>query len=304
MAEDLVGVQRELFARYEKGDYRGALALVEDRAARLDLLWTRVAWWRACLLAKLGRIDQALDVLEAALDAGAWWSPSTLRREPDFSALVDHPRFRRLVEECSRRRDAYRPGLPGLYVSPGDGAGVVVALHGRAEIVEATVGYWEPPVRRAGWELMVPESTQRDSVDGPCWDDPIGARRQIEAQLARVRHRRRVIGGYSQGGRRAIQLGLASGRFELVVAVSPALIRPGDIAEVLGSVGDGPQPRIVVWTGDGDPALPGQEMVVEALRSEGIDVELEVLPGVGHYYPPDFGSRLTRLLERSGRSSH
>jgi hypothetical protein len=54
-----------------------------------------------CALALLGDDEQALDVLERAIDAGLAggdWVP----RDPDWERLRDHPRFKALVERLAR----------------------------------------------------------------------------------------------------------------------------------------------------------------------------------------------------------
>lgn len=296
-------MQRRLFALYQRGDYEGALRLVEREGPRLDVLWTKVAWWRACLLARLDRPEEALGVLQAALEAGAWWSRASLEREPDFQAIKDDPRFVRLMEECERRRWEYSRRLPGLSAAGLDRGRMVVALHGRAETYEAAVGYWMPAALAAGWGVMVPESSQRDSIDGPCWDDPDRARREILDQVSRLSEtyhiERLVIAGYSQGGRRALQLGLEHPDvFAGVFAVSPSVARPSDVAEVLSALGEAPHPAVQVVAGGLDAVLPAQEMLVGALVGEGVPARLEIVPHLGHYYPEDLAARLAGFLDQ------
>lgn len=305
-----VAVQREVFRRYAAGDYAGALAEIDAAAVRLDLPWTRVAWWRACLRARMGDLAGAVEVLEAAVEAGAWWSRSLLQRESDLEPLWGNARFRQLVDRCEQLRAAHAPGRPGLAVElpPGRGSHpLLLVLHGRAEMVEGTVGYWAPVGVAEGWAVAFPESTQRASIDGPVWDDPQLAVEEVTGQLAALWDDPRVvvdpcvIAGYSQGARRALQLGLElAPRFEGVVAVCPMLLRRDEIAEVLASLGDPPWPRLAVILGAEDPAFPAQRMAIDTLAAEGVEVDLQVVAGMGHYYPPDFPQRLRQALAFAG----
>lgn len=50
----------------------------------------------ACTLARTGRNDDALNVLEQVVELG-WRHRAWLSRDPDFNSLRDHPRFRRIA---------------------------------------------------------------------------------------------------------------------------------------------------------------------------------------------------------------
>ena len=89
----------------------GALAAQRgDRAeaARIDgLLVTlerpfgrgQATYWRACIAARLGERDTAVDLLARALDAGYTYQVRFLDAhvEPSFAALRDYPRFKELL---------------------------------------------------------------------------------------------------------------------------------------------------------------------------------------------------------------
>src|SRR5438128_9436310 len=86
-----------IFDRYVAADYEGANGLVA--AARLAFPdcddWLSYA--DGCLRAVSGRRDQAIVVLQQALDDGCWWSPRLLA-DSDLDSLRDLPSFNLIVE--------------------------------------------------------------------------------------------------------------------------------------------------------------------------------------------------------------
>ena len=51
----------------------------------------------AKILARAGLADQALDYLEPLMEGPSWASPHTLRMDPIWDPLREHPRFQALV---------------------------------------------------------------------------------------------------------------------------------------------------------------------------------------------------------------
>jgi predicted Zn-dependent protease len=101
-------------ARPQSEQYAGLLgALAAQRgdrpeAARIDRLLAvperpfargQAAYWRACIAARLGQRDRAVDLLARALDAGYVYQVRYLdvHIEPSFTALRTHPRFQALL---------------------------------------------------------------------------------------------------------------------------------------------------------------------------------------------------------------
>lgn len=64
-------VEQELISHYARRDFGAGLAVLDVAAPHLSPQWERVAYWRACLLARTGRAREAVDVLSQAVEAGA-----------------------------------------------------------------------------------------------------------------------------------------------------------------------------------------------------------------------------------------
>lgn len=91
---------------YRAGDYAAAAAAYEDLMERVDfdLLPDRkpgMLYNLACCHALLGREDEALGVLEAAVASG-WGNIAHLGRDTDLDSIRETPRFRALVEDMER----------------------------------------------------------------------------------------------------------------------------------------------------------------------------------------------------------
>jgi tetratricopeptide (TPR) repeat protein len=68
-----------------------------DRAYRTDPKSGGVAYNSACLLARLGDTDRALDLLERAIELGAR-NKKYFETDTDFASIRQHPRFKALLE--------------------------------------------------------------------------------------------------------------------------------------------------------------------------------------------------------------
>lgn len=291
-------VESEVVALYGQGDYDAALRLLERNGPHLADQWERLAYWRVCLLARSGRPESAIDTLAQAVEAGAWWAPRLLETEDDLDLLWSHDAFRRLIQEMENRRRLWNPTASGLFVGGTPGGTPYLGMHGRNQVFEVDAQRF---TRMLGpeWEVAVPESDQRIASDGPVWDDPEASARQVTQVADRLWGPRPfALGGYSQGGRRALQIGLRfGGRIPGVMAVSPMLLRGREMAEVIEALGQPPWPRVFIVCGEKDPATPNTRTVIEHLRDEGVEADLEVVEGASHMWLEPSRSMLTALEE-------
>lgn len=294
-------VEQEIIALYARRDYRAALTTLDRSAPDLSAQWERVAYWRACLLARLERSSAALEVLSQAVEAGAWWSPRLLETEADLDPLWEEEGYRELLEVMHRRGDEWAPAAAGLYVAGTPGGWPFLGLHGRNQVYEIDAAEMAGSLGQ-GWEVAIPESRQRVASDGPVWDDYESCRRQVmEVADSLWPGRRFVLGGFSQGGRRALQIALASeGRVPAVLAVAPMLLRSREVAEVIEALRHPPWPLVVLVTGSEDPAEKGVTAVARHLQDEGLETHIEIADGAGHHWIRVSRTALAALAGRAG----
>jgi hypothetical protein len=58
---------------------------------------TDLAYWRMCLLSRLGQIDEAYREFVRRLDDGYWWGELNLA-DPDLENVRSHPEWQRLEQ--------------------------------------------------------------------------------------------------------------------------------------------------------------------------------------------------------------
>ncbi|HLU52272.1 MAG TPA: hypothetical protein VK011_01615 [Acidimicrobiia bacterium] len=301
-------VEQQVIDRYAAGDYAAALEVLDRAGPHLPGQWERIAYWRACLLARSGRTAEAVDVLAQAYEAGAWWSPRLLEMESDLDPLWQHPGYRSLLGDMDERRRRWQARATGLYVGGVAGGWPFVGLHGRNQIFETDAARIGGALGE-GWEVAIPESGQRIASDGPVWDDADACCEQVLTVADLLWPRRPfVLGGFSQGGRRALQIGLRhGGRIPAVLAVSPMLLRSSEIAEVIEWLGHPPWPLVGIVAGKQDPATRGVETVAHHLEEEGVETIVELVADSGHRWlePPRrmLTALATRLAERGAESN-
>ncbi len=85
-------------AHAERGSWEAAIDDF-DAALRLEPRDTAARYALACVLARAGRSERALDELERSMDDG-FSNGVLLRKDPDLASLRPHPRWRRLMERA------------------------------------------------------------------------------------------------------------------------------------------------------------------------------------------------------------
>lgn len=99
-----------MFALYRDCDYDGVLAAVDAGLELLDADDVPTAtFWRICLPTRVGRLEDAIAAMEAALDQGWWYGESQLRGDPDLKPLHGRDDWEALVSESIRRQQAATP---------------------------------------------------------------------------------------------------------------------------------------------------------------------------------------------------
>lgn len=293
-----------VFRLYGEGRYVEALALIAREAPAYPDEMASTAYWRACLYAVTGRREEALRVIREVLDLGSFFGTHQLRDEADFASLQRDPDFERLAAECARRQEAAqakaRPEL--LVVEPRTPPPwpLLLALHGAGSNAADSLDPWRPAIA-AGWLLALPQSSQVWGSNGFVWNDRAWAAREIGEQFATLTSKyqvdRTVVGGFSNGGALAPWLVLTGSLpARGFVAVGPGARNPIDWPTLVAGC-DRDDVRGVVIVGDGDaPSLEYTRALSGAMSARGLGCRVEIVPGLSHDYPADFGLRLDRAL--------
>lgn len=264
--------------------------------------------FQAAMAARLGEPQRALDLLQAALDAGNWYAP-VFWESSDFAALRNLEEFQRLRERSNRRRaEARAEAHPELNVYLPEQAReplpLLLALHGNLHNAARELGRWSGLLAH-GWLVASAQSSQIAGPGRYVWTDRDKAERELKAHYDTLRDEypieagHFVVGGFSMGAQTALALTLrgvlpADG-FIAVAPGGPLLRAPDEIDALLA----GPLPsglRGVIMIGTRDEMLEEATSLAHKLERAGVPLRLLVYEGLGHDYPPDFAGRLPELI--------
>ena len=252
-------------------------------------------WYqRASDLVAAGDLEGAERAAAAALDAGHLLRVSLL-----LSSRLDPLRGRHAFERTAaeaRRRVAARHDKPlVLTAMPERRSGVaplVLVLHGATGNARTELERWRPATE-LGFIVAAAQSSQPATEEGFCWDPP---RERIWEDLRAIapmlpRHGRVVMAGFSQGSWIALLVALEA---NLIVAGTALMFGPfaGDLDTLPPAWR---RLRISIFAGENDHR-EGVSRLAEKLQTNGHHVNSEVIPDLGHEYPPDFAQRLPALL--------
>jgi hypothetical protein len=299
--------RNRLFALHRERRFADGLAHAEEVARRHPERPAETTFWRACLLSLNGRTEEALDAFRSALDRGVWWTRTWLETDPDLDPLRSLPGYAAVLAGSDANLAAARAGFPDhpevhLHLPTGSPRALLLVMHMLGATIGTTEPHWRPGAEY-GVAVAVLGSSQSTSDGQPCWEvDELVVR---DLSLARDEAIRAgvgadvplVLGGASQGGRRAIQLAI-DGRVPArgFLAVATGVPRSEDVAPHL----DGAVRRDVrgwILNGELDQETPAAERLHRELTDSGLGVRLESVAGLGHVYPDDLAARLAGALD-------
>lgn len=268
--------------------------------------------WRYCAAARMNQTDLALQLMQAALDAGFWLRAAYFNADDDLKSLRELPEFQRLVEGNEQKYQAAQAGskplamplpLPPTTAQP---LPLLLGLHGNTGNAEETAPHWQSAVG-LGWYTVLLQSSQVAGPNAYVWDDLELGAREIKAQVQELGAAtalapgRTVVGGFSKGGEMAIWLALN----EVIPLAGFIAVNPGgpyirDVSKFLPlienchSLG---QLRAWLVAGENDRNLANIQALHEMLVSHGLNCQLIVASKIAHDFPEDFDQTLAQALQ-------
>lgn len=306
-------IEQQYFGLVADGNFEQALSLVSQHFALFPPHAQRVVYfWRMDMACRLGNTSLALDLLEAAVNAGHWYA--SLDKNASFRLLNDSTRFQHLITQCAQRRteeiERSRPGLTILKPDPlRDANPTVIALHGNSGNVESFAPHWQHAVR-AGWLVILPQSPQSFGPRTYVWNDWDWVVPVLLEQCRQVCKTHPVdptcivLTGFSMGAGLALRQAfertlLVNG----VLAVAPFL---SDVEKLRPAL-QNPQNRemrVYLVASHEDQYCYEVARELSVLFPEyGIRYQLDISPDVGHAFPSSFEARISDALDFiSGRA--
>ena len=300
--QELMGEMMQLYAQH---DYASALELVEQNADRFPEQSVYTTFWKMCLLSRCGRADDVLSVFQQGLDSGLWWAKIQFR-DTDLDAVRDLPEFQRLMAIAQENYDEARKRVKQDQTilvpdtSTPSSYPLLIALHGGAGNKDSNLKYWEV-ARQRGWLVLSPQSTQPLYPGAYTWVDPELGLEDLQVYIEQVLkdhpvdQQRVVIAGFSQGSGMAIYAAL-SGKINVpgFLAIGTYLSDPNSIrplAKQATSV------RGYFITGEKDRDLHKAREIQNILKENNVPFGEEVHSGLGHEFPPDFGTSFDKAID-------
>lgn len=284
-------------------------ALVEIQRAEADFpdRLDKTSYWKACAYASLGDRELAIQALQHALERGIWWNPQSLERDPDLQSLQNESAYQEIVQTCRSIFEQAKPKEKAeLHVFGNEQANrAIFSLHWRGSNVDDFAPFWLEEQLLQQVHYGFPESTQYYAYNSYCWDDSTIAERDLENTyhqfIKEYKHdpNKIIIGGASQGAKVALELLISkkifnSNRFIFVV---PSVSKIEDIERLL-ELHKPHQLRGTMITGDQDPFYNKVTELVPLLQKYGIDCNLIVKEGMGHFFPEDFTNLLFHFIDK------
>lgn len=290
---DFATVRNIVFESHGRGAYEAGLQAIEDHQASNEDELVDLAYWKMCLLSRLGRLEEACSVFARSLDHGFWWSEDVLL-DPDLDNLRSMPEWAQLVNaSVGQSADARRVRRDPIDVKPANQVRTTLVLfHGRAErpqtMIDRCAAAAEDDLRVLA--LHGPEPYASNRFGWPVEDCEQAVIDQLDSAGEVVTP---ILVGFSQGA------GLAgwmawSGRIPArgMILVAPAMNIRG---VPIPSSALKPIPTYFL-AGTDDWGLGDTRRAAEGLTISGASVRLEERAGVDHEWPPNSGEWLPQAI--------
>jgi hypothetical protein len=313
--------QTEVFRLYLDKKYADSLKVALEVAKQFPDSTARTTFWIACLNARLGKLDEALEAFDEGLRKGAWWHEDSLG-DADLDPIRGRPEFDRIRRECQHLKDrSAKVAKPDLLVIDPKVSGtepwpVLIVLHQRGgDRPSQTARGWSSVLER-GVGLAVPWSSQVYDPDRRCWDNLEIAERDVMWMYSRLSEHKGVdlqnfvLAGFSQGAAVSIYMSLK----RILACKGFVAVAPSDwvVPEAQRAVQrDRPSPeftsfvqsssaagiRACIFVGENDPFLRKIEFLKGKMVNRGLECKYSVESGIGHEYPRNFEKNLAESVD-------
>lgn len=265
----------------------------------------------ACMYSLLNEKKQALDHLEAALEAGAF-APNMVRQieqDKDFDNIREEPRYKRIVEKAGKAAPSKPAVSQSLVTLPrkhdaSKPAPLLVVLHGRGGNMHEVSERWQPIADKLGAIILAPQGTLQIAENQYRWNDDLDlVEHDVLDELESVMERykidddRVIIAGFSQGA--AAAYGLAVRNPEVFAGVIAIAGRFSASLESEADADDLVDLRVVIMIGEKDSAeaLEDNRRAEAFFKKVKAAVRFKAYPGLRHEYPKETEKELTKAAE-------
>ncbi|MGD2092298.1 MAG: dienelactone hydrolase family protein [Candidatus Aminicenantes bacterium] len=291
--------------------HQEAIELLKDLMEKFPEKLHEINWSLAFNYCLNGQYEESLEMFDYSLKKGIFFPfhPEINIWEP--LEKYDSQRFKKIIEKTRQLRDqAQKKAKPKLEVllpekySDNEKYPLFIVLPGWGGDIEFSQRHWNSHRLRKEFIVAYMQSSQVVQTQGFAWDDiPLGRKeiKQLYEQTVKdyaVDVDKVIIGGYSQGGMMVMDI-IFNRAIPLkgFVAVCPG----GSIPEALtkGNAAKAAEKGVkgYIISGEKDDFLPEQEEIIKILKEADFPYQMEVMPGMYHWFPSDFGKQLDLAIE-------
>jgi hypothetical protein len=284
-------VATRVFALYGEKDYRAALDVVLDARTSHPEEDNILTFWEACLLARLGRPGEAVEILQAGIERGEWW-PTGKLIDADLDPARQEPGWEQVLAHCTAMTRSLLAERPSPMVRDGTENGTLVTLGGAHVIQEDLFTTWERATPFE-WTVITPVGSE-PTGDGR-WEWPHSLDYSAQSVVKDLQVFEIVppliLSGFSIGT--AIACRVINGTelaVDGLIAIAPSTRGEfEELVEVTSSV------KSMVICGDQDSRINHYRHLQSQLDESEL-VTFEIVEGLGHAYPEDLDRRVAQFL--------
>lgn len=280
-----------VFSLYRQGDFGAALAAVQDARSSHAEEDNTLTFWEGCLLARLGRKQEALETLLAGIERGEWW-PTGKLIDHDLDSVRDEPEWETVRSHCEAMTQSLLEERPAPRVRDGSGSGTLVTIQGAHAMQEDLFRTWDRATPH-GWTVITPVASE-PTGDGR-WEWPHSMDASVESVTSDLQgfdlSPPLILAGFSIGSAIACHMiNSTEQTADGLIAIAPS--SSADFEELLEATSS---VRSLVICGDRDSRVDRYRNL-EPQLAEREQVDFDLVEGLGHANPPDLDTRVAQFL--------
>jgi predicted esterase len=286
-------VATRVFSLYRGADYKSALAVAQNARNSHPEEDNTLTFWEACLLARLGRKQEAVETLLAGIERGEWW-PTGKLIDHDLDSVRDEPGWETVHTHCVTMTQSLLDERPRPMVRNGTGSGTLVTIQGAHAMQEDLFTAWQQATPER-WTVITPVASE-PTGDGR-WEWPHS--NSMDASVRSVTTDLRdfdlspplILTGFSIGSAIACHMiNSTEQTADGLIAIAPS--STGEFEELLEATSS---VRSLVICGDQDSRVDRYRHLESqlAMREQ---VDFDLVLGLGHANPPDLDRRVAQFL--------
>jgi len=301
--ERFVALQNELFRLFGKGEFDAIYRCIDEAEREFPERIDKTSFWKACAYSVEGKGEEAIAILNGAMQKGIWWNPHTLMYDEDLKVLQDKADFKVIVKKCEEIfKKQQLTADPKLFTYGNEKAKAsLFSLHWRGSNIDDFAPYWCEEEILHEYILGFSQSSQIHGMKSYSWDNHEIAIKDVMKTFNDFVNKYNlediIIAGASQGGNIAIELALknmlATQKF---IAVIPA-IRDVKAIESIVVSNDITNVEGCIVTGDKDLFYENTLQLMSMFEEYNVNCKLIVREGLGHLFPADFTQILKNIME-------